>query len=155
MTHPRHTHVLPTLLLLAAALLPTELATTNSAYGDVETSVGNTLRAAAEFPDLNFQVELEPFALKALPLELDEAPEGEVEGATTEQPEETPAEEPAPAELPPVEVSDELITVVEPPQEEKPEEKVEEPAPAEPEQEEEEKEAEQPAEAESAEPTAE
>ncbi len=109
--NPRNTHIIPTLMLFAAATLPMHPLSTNSAYGDTEASSHNVLEASDEFPDNAFRVEVNPFMLQAVP----PAEEGEVAGAETEEPPlEKPAEESVPEEtLPEVEVSDEPLEVTE------------------------------------------
>ncbi len=102
MLDPRKTHVLPTLMLFAAALLPLLLPATIGAYGDAETSVGNIMQASTDF-DQRLSVEVEPFALRAAVPE-----EGDVAGTTTEQTAEDTA-----STTPKVEVSDEPLEIVE------------------------------------------
>lgn len=101
---PAQTHIIPTIMLLAAAALPVQPLATNSAYSDTEHSMGNVMQASATWAPRTTEpvVLVEPFALTALP--------GEVLAEIVEEPtEETPAEEP----LPEVEVSDEPVEVVE------------------------------------------
>lgn len=45
MLDPRQSHLLPTLMLFGAVLLPVAPLATNSAYGDTESAVGNVFRA--------------------------------------------------------------------------------------------------------------
>ncbi len=98
---PRKTHLIPTCMLFAAAIMPLTPLATNSAYGDSESSVGNTFAAAGDV-GARFALELSPFSLLAMPPEL----EGDVAGTSTEKGEST-----EPAEL---EVSDEPLEVTPP-----------------------------------------
>ena len=45
MFNPHHTHIIPTLMLVAAVALPVHPLATNSLYGDTETSVANIFQA--------------------------------------------------------------------------------------------------------------
>jgi len=117
------THLIPTLLLLAAAVVPLSPLATLGAYGDTESSTENIFQAGT------WGEEVVPF----FSLMLDEPQEaviesGEVAGTSTEpvvevgepvvettidEEEETPAEEPAPLE-PVVEVSEPIVEITTP-----------------------------------------
>lgn len=149
MLNPRESHLVPTLMLLATALLPVAPFATNGAYGDTEAATNNTFAASADFGP-RLQVELGEFSLMQAepmggPEVLGEAVEDKqkTEVLPAEGQQEKPLEikvsnepldvtEEEPVE---VEVSDEPLEITEPTEEavdnEAPEEEevVEEPAP--------------------------
>lgn len=106
--NPRQTHVVPTVMLLAAAALPISPLWTLGAYGDTETSSSNMFKAGVWGEELPVQPAL--FSLM-----LDEPGQaviegGEVAGTSTEQ---TLPEEPVEPE-PVVEVSEPIVEITTP-----------------------------------------
>lgn len=104
-TNRQITNFLACTLLVALAVVPVSLPSTQSAYGDSESSVGNLFQASNDFTPrvAEPEVEIDTFALTV-------EPPGEVLAEIVEKPEEAALAETTPE----VEVSEEPVELLEP-----------------------------------------